>query len=155
LSYYYSYNLPVTVLRPFSAYGPFQRSDTEGGVMSIFIKKTLENLPLEVFGDGEQSRDFVYVKDCADFIYKAAFSEKADGQIFNAGSGEDTKIKDLALNISGDESNIKFVEHHHPQVEIMKMQADPTKAKELLGWEFKTSLEEGIKKTREWINATS
>ena len=80
MSYFKTYNLPIVILRPFSIYGPYQRSDSEGGVMSIFISKKLKEEPLEVFGDGKQGRDFFYIEDCAEFVVKACFSDKAIGQ---------------------------------------------------------------------------
>jgi len=150
-SYYHTYDLPVITTRPFNTYGPFQKSNMEGGVVSIFIKQHLEGKMLNVFGDGTQTRDFLYVEDCADFIVKAAFSEDAVGEVINAGSGKDITINDLALLIAKNPNKIKHVPHHHPQSEIPKLLCDRSKAKKLLGWEPKTSLEEGIKKTEEWL----
>ena len=151
ISYYKTYDLPIVILRPFSIYGPWQRSDSEGGVMSIFIDRKLKGEPIEVFGNGEQSRDFFYVEDCAEFIAKAAFSDKAIGQIFNAGSGQEIKIKDLAKKIGAGAVDIRFVKHHHEHAEILGMRADSRKAKEILGWQSKTSLKDGISKTTEWL----
>jgi nucleoside-diphosphate-sugar epimerase len=125
----------------------------EGGVVSIFIRNFLEGKTLDVFGDGTQTRDLLYVEDCADFIVKAAFSDKAVGVIINAGSGRDVAIKDLAFLICKDAERIKYVEHHHPQSEIPKLLCDYTKAKKLLGWAPKISLEKGIEKTKEWIRS--
>jgi len=153
LSYFHAYGLPVLVTRPFNTYGPYQKSDMEGGVVSIFIRNFLEGKTLNVFGDGTQTRDLLYVEDCADFIIKAAFSDKAVGKVINAGSGRDIAIKDLALLICKNPKRIRYVEHHHPQSEIPKLLCDYTKARELLGWEPKTSLEEGIEKTKEWIRS--
>ncbi len=151
ISYSKTYNLPVVILRPFSIYGPFQRGDSEGGVMSIFINKKLKGEPLEVFGNGEQGRDFFYIEDCAEFIVKACFSDKSVGQIFNAGSGTEIKIKDLADKIAGNEVEIKFIKHHHPHAEIMNMCADSIKAENILGWKPITSLEQGIIQTTKWL----
>lgn len=151
IAYYKTYNLPVVILRPFTIYGPWQRSDSEGGVMSIFIDRKLKSEPIEVFGNGEQSRDFFYIEDCAEYIVKASFSEYAVGQIFNAGSGKEVKIKDLASKIAGNAARVKFIEHHHPHAEIMNMRADSTKARKLLGWENTISFEEGIKRTTDWL----
>ena len=148
LSYYHAYGLPVVITRPFNTYGPYQKSDMEGGVVSIFIRSLLEGEPLNVFGDGTQTRDLLYVEDCAEFIVKAAFNENAVGEVINGGYGHDIAIKDLALLICKDLERIKHVKHHHPQSEIPKLLCDYTKAKELLGWEPKTSLEEGIEKTK-------
>ncbi len=147
LSYYNAYNLPVIVLRPFNTYGPFQKSNSEGGVVSIFIQNTLKNQPLKIYGSGNQTRDLLYVTDCADFIIKASLSNHY-GEIINAGTGYDISINCLAHKIS---SNIEHIDHIHPQSEISKLCCNPTKAKKLLNWEPKISLNEGIKRVRKWI----
>jgi len=151
ISYYRTYNLPVIILRPFSIYGPWQRFDSEGGVMSIFIDRKLKGRPLEVFGDGEQSRDFFYIEDCAEFIVRAAFSKRAEGEVFNAGSGSETKIRDLARIIDDGQARIRFIKHPHLHAEVISMCADSNKAKKILKWEAKISLKEGINRTREWL----
>jgi dTDP-glucose 4,6-dehydratase len=153
LSYFHAYGLPVVITRPFNTYGPYQKSNMEGGVVSIFIKSLLEGKILNVFGDGTQTRDLLYVEDCAEFIVKATFSDKAVGETINAGYGKDMAIKDLALLICKNPERIRYVEHHHPQSEIPKLLCDYTKAKKLLGWKPKTSLEEGIEKTKGWIRS--
>jgi len=152
IAYHKTYKLPVVILRPFSIYGPWQRSDSEGGVMSIFISRRLKGLPLLVYGDGSQGRDFFYIEDCAEFIAKAGFSPKAVGGTFNAGSGEEVKIGKLAKIAAGGKAGIKFVKHHHPHAEIMHMRADSSKALKVLAWTKKTKLEEGIRKTTEWLS---
>ena len=153
LSYFHAYGLPVVITRPFNTYGPYQKSDMEGGVVSIFIRSFLEKKTLNIFGDGTQTRDLLYVEDCAEFIVKASLNEKAVGEIINAGYGQDIAIKDLALLICKNPQRIRYVEHHHPQSDILKLLCDYTKAKKLLGWMPKTSLEEGIEKTKEWIRS--
>ena len=153
LSYFHAYGLSVVITRPFNTYGPYQKSDMEGGVISIFIKNFLEGKTFNVFGDGMQTRDLLYVEDCAEFIVKAAFSDKAVGEIINGGYGKDIAIRDLALLICKNPERIRYVEHHHPQSEIPKLLCDYTKAKKLLGWKPKTLLEEGIEKTKEWIRS--
>ena len=153
LSYFHAYGLPVVITRPFNTYGPYQKSNMEGGVVSIFIRSLLEGKTLDVFGDGLQTRDLLYVEDCAEFIVKASFNKKAIGETINAGYGRDIAIKDLALLICNDAKRIRYVEHHHPQSEIQKLLCDYTKARKLLGWVPKTSLEEGIEKTKEWIRS--
>ncbi len=151
LSYYYSFGLPIVILRPFNTYGPFQKTNMEGGVVSIFIKRKLNNQKLLVYGDGSQTRDFLYVEDCARFIIKASESEKSIGEIINAGSGSDICINDLAKLIINDESKIEHIEHHHPQSEIMKLICDNSKAKRILNWEPEITLGKGIIKLENWI----
>lgn len=151
ISYHKTYKLPTVILRPFSIYGPWQRSDSEGGVMSIFIDRKLRGSPIEVFGNGNQGRDFFYIEDCAEFIVRAAFSDQAVGKTLNAGSGQETKIKDLAKLIANGNVDIRFVNHHHSHAEIMNMCADSRKAEKILGWKARVSLEEGINRTTEWL----
>lgn len=151
LAYHRAYGLPVVVTRPFNTYGPFQRSDTEGGVLNIFIQRHLKGKPLLVFGSGKQTQDLLYVEDCADFIIRAAFNKRAVGKIINAGSGKDISIKDLALMICGDMRKMKHLPHPHPQSEIQRLVCDYSKAKRILGWKPKVSLNEGIRMTKEWI----
>ncbi|MBA7705704.1 UDP-glucose 4-epimerase [subsurface metagenome] len=151
LSYYYGYNLPIVILRPFNIYGPFQRTNMEGGVVSIFVKRKLGNEKLLVFGDGTQTRDLLYVEDCAEFIVKVSECEICVGEIINVGTGRDITINDLAMLIVGDKNRIEHVAHHHPQSEIKKLICDNSKAKKLLKWVPKTPLEEGILKLEFWI----
>lgn len=150
-SYHYAYRLPIVILRPFNTYGPFQKSNMEGGVVSIFIERALMGKPLLIFGDGTQTRDLLYVEDCAEFVIRAAFSENAIGKIINAGSGMDISINSLADMISRGRSEINHIPHHHPNSEIHKLVSDNSEAKELLGWEPKVSLSDGIKLTEDHI----
>jgi dTDP-glucose 4,6-dehydratase len=151
LSYYYGYNLPVIVLRPFNTYGPFQKTNMEGGVVSIFVRNYLEGKKLKVYGNGNQTRDLLYVEDCADFIVNASLEKKAIGEILNAGTGKDIRIKDLANIICRDKGMLEYVPHHHPQAEIQRLLCDYSKARKFIGWEPKISLKVGIERTMEWI----
>ena len=150
-SYFHTYDLPTVILRPFNTYGPYQKSSGEGGVISVFIQRDLSGEDLNIYGDGTQTRDLMYVEDCADFVVRAAMSDECTGEIVNAGLGKDVTINDLAVMICQDKSRIRHVEHIHPQSEIPKLVCDRSKAKRLLAWEPKTSLKEGIEKTRQFI----
>lgn len=150
-SYHHGYSVPVVICRPFNTYGPFQKSDMEGGVVSIFIKRNWEGKELEIFGDGTQTRDLLYVEDSVDFLLRASFVEEAVGQVINAGTGKDISINELALLICKDKRRIKYLPHHHPQSEIAKLCCDYSKAQSLLGWKPSVSLKEGITRTEEWI----
>ncbi len=144
--------LPVTVLRPFNTYGPFQRSDAEGGVVSIFVKNSINREPISIFGTGEQTRDLLYAEDCASFILEAAMSDDSVNEVINAGTGEDISINELAKKIA-DGVPINHVKHPHPQSEIMRLVCDYSKAKKLLNWQPKVSLDEGIGQLRKWMIA--
>ena len=151
LSYYHAYGLPVAILRPFNTYGPFQKRNSEGGVIPIFITRSLQGEILYIYGDGIQTRDFLYVEDCAQAIVKAVSSNRIWGEVINIGRGEDTSINDLAALIGGRHRCAKHISHIHLQSEVAKLICDCSKIKTLLNWKPKTSLEKGINKTREWI----
>ncbi|MBL9037520.1 MAG: GDP-mannose 4,6-dehydratase [Archangium sp.] len=151
LSYFHAYRMPVTVVRPFNTYGPFQKSNSEGGVVSIFLKRDLAKEPLLVKGSGEQTRDLLYVEDCAEFVVKAALAEAVEGRIVNAGTGRDVSVNQLAALCCSPGNRVDRVAHDHPQAEIMKLCCDASLAKSLLGWEPRTTLEEGISRTRTWL----
>jgi len=153
LSYFHAYRLPTVVVRPFNTYGPFQKSNSEGGVVSIFLKRDLAREALLVKGSGTQTRDLLYVEDCAEFVTAAAFSEQAEGHVLNAGTGRDVSVNELATLCCSGGNRVEHVPHDHPQAEIMRLLADATKAKTLLGWTARTTLEVGLSKTRSWLEA--
>jgi UDP-glucose 4-epimerase len=156
LSYHHAYRLPAKVLRPFNTYGPFQKRNTEGGVVSIFLARDLAGEPLLVKGDGAQTRDLLYVEDCARFVALAGHSAAGDGEVINAGLGADISIAELARLVAdrgkgGHGVAVRHAAHDHPQAEISKLLCDPRKAGRLLGWRAEVGLEEGLRRTREWI----
>jgi nucleoside-diphosphate-sugar epimerase len=151
LSYHHAYGLPTTVVRPFNTYGPFQRSVGEGGVVAIFTRRSLAGDPLRIFGDGSQTRDLLYVDDCARFVVDALLSDAAVGRILNAGTGVDVSINDLAAAIEPDATLIEHVEHIHPQSEIAVLRCDPRLARELLGWTPRVDLDHGLARVRTWM----
>jgi Nucleoside-diphosphate-sugar epimerases len=151
LSYYNSYKLPTVVIRPFNTYGPYQKTNGEGGVVAIFINKALKGEELNIYGTGEQTRDLLYVKDCARFVIMAGLNENVNGEIINAGTGRDVTINELASIISNERVKINHVKHIHPQSEIMKLKCNYSKATMLMGWEPEYSLEDGINEIEEWI----
>lgn len=151
ISYYHGYGLPVTVLRPFNTYGPFQKSSGEGGVISMFVGNRLKGKPLMIYGDGTQTRDFLFVEDCAKFIATAALEDRILGKIINAGSGKDISINRLAEMISDGDVPIEHIPHIHPQSELMVLRCDNSLAREQLGWSPRVELTEGIERTRGWL----
>lgn len=151
LSYFHSYRMPLSVVRPFNTYGPFQKSNSEGGVVSIFLKSDIQGEVLSIKGDGTQTRDLLFVEDCADFVARTGANPNAAGEVINAGTGRDIAIRDLAAMTITNGNAVQHVPHDHPQAEIAKLLCNPTKAKKLLNWEARTSLEEGLSRTRRWL----
>lgn len=150
LSYYHAYGLHALILRPFNTYGPFQRTDGEGGVVVTFLSNALKGEALVVFGDGRQTRDLLYVEDCADLIGRAGESNAA-GSVINGGLGREIEVRDLAQKVAGEEGRVEFAPHPHAQAEVWRLVCDNAKAAQLLDWRPQVSLDEGIAKTRVWM----
>jgi len=145
-SYHYLYGIDVTILRYFTVYGPGGRPD-----MSIFrfIKWIKEEIPLEIFGDGSQERDFTYVDDIARGTVKAL--NPLGYEIINLGNNNPDKLStaiQLIEKYVGKEARFKYREFH--KADMKATCADIEKARKLLEWQPKISLEEGIKRTVEW-----
>ena len=151
LSYHHAYGLPTTVIRPFNTYGPFQRSVGEGGVVAIFTRRSLLGEELRIYGDGTQTRDLLYVEDCARFVCDALVSDAVNGRVLNAGTGADVTVNDLAAAIEPDASSIVHVAHIHPQSEIAVLRCDSRLAREVLGWRAEVPLAEGLARMRAWM----
>jgi len=146
-SYHHGYELPVTLLRPFNTYGPYQRA----GVVPTFLERDLRGETLQIYGDGTQTRDLLYATDCARFVVEATFSDATVGKVLNAGTGEDVSINELAGMIASEGTDIEHIEHHHPQSEVPALRCDPSKAGAVLGWEPEYELAQGIDELRTWL----
>ncbi len=148
------YELPTVALRYFNVYGPNQDPKAEyAAVVPKFINRALEDEPAIIYGDGEQSRDFVYVDDVVDANIQAALSNKANGEVINIAAGKSTSVNQLAENIS----EIAETESIKPRLmpsrpgDIRHSYADISKAKELMDWEPKTELRDGLRQTFEYF----
>ena len=153
LSYFHAYGLPTTVVRPFNTYGPFQRSVGEGGVVAIFTRRSILGEELRIYGDGAQTRDLLYVEDCARFVVAALLSDRATGRVVNAGTGRDVSVNELAALVEPDPGRVVHVEHIHPQSEIAVLRCDPRLAAELLDWRPEVDLPDGLARVRSWMDA--
>lgn len=143
------YGMEINHIRPFNVYGVGQ--DPKGGYAAAVPKfiDTLRNSGTPfITGDGEQARDFIYVEDLVDLMILAATSD-VYGEVFNAGSGISTSINDIYKIIS--RIMLKDIKPDYVEAvyEPKRTQGDIRKAKKLLGWVPKTSLEDGLKKTVE------
>lgn len=152
------FDFSVTSLRMFSVFGPGQSyNNPYQGVLGIFSGNILRGEPITIFGDGEQTRDFIFVEDIVDGWARALVSPKAKGQIINLGGGRSTSINRLADAVVGAFGFEKggYEIRHAPgrPGEQRAVQADVRKAKELIGWEPRTSFEEGLRKTVAWAKS--
>lgn len=146
-TYHYLYGIDVSVLRYFTVYGPAGRPD-----MSVyrFVFWIMKGMPVEVFGDGSQRRDFTYIDDIAEGTVKAM--KPLGYEIINLGSDNPHGLMEVIALIekyTGKKASIVNKEFH--KADMKATWADISKAKKLLGWKPRTTLEEGIKRTVEWF----
>lgn len=145
------HGLDFTTLALANVYGPRQRPDGEAGVVAIFTDAMLHRRPTHVFGDGTQTRDYVYVADVVDAFSKAC-GERGSGDRFNIGTGtltSDTKLHSLVANAVGVPDAPAMAEPRPGDLPAMAV--DPLPADEGLGWVPNTSLSDGIKATVDWF----
>jgi UDP-glucose 4-epimerase len=145
--YYNLYGLPTVCLRPFNIFSPRQNPNSPySGVITKFIEKIKNNRNPIIFGDGNQTRDFVYIDDVVAAIFNTLENKKAVGDVFNIGTGKPTRIKELAKAIIK-VSNKKLEPEFEPALigDIRESYADISKAGKILGYKPKYLLEQGLK----------
>jgi len=151
LSFYYqTYKIPYIALRYSNVYGPRQNPHGEAGVVAIFINKLLNSDTPVINGDGKQTRDYIYIQDVVE-ANKKALEAKSIG-VFNIGTGIETDVLNL---FDGLQKTIgsKIIPHHGPAKigEQRRSCLDTALAKDILGWQAKIHLSEGLKKTAEYF----
>lgn len=140
------YNTPFTALRLFNVYGARQRLDSSySGVISIFLNNLLQNTPCLIYGDGRQSRDFVYVKDVAQFFIRAMATSSPVMRTLNVCTGRSTEINTIAI-LLGDITKQKLIIEHKPAKlgDIYHSRGNPGLAEKELGILANTSLDLGL-----------
>ena len=153
IAYKMQHGLDVRIARIFNTYGPRMRAEgVYGRVIPRFIEQALSNKPITIFGDGSQTRSFCYVTDQIEGLLKLAFSEEAKSEVVNIGDDKEMTILELAKliqELTTTSSEIIFKEL--PKDDPLRRKPDITKAKEILGWEPKVELNEGLLKMIEWF----
>lgn len=147
------YNIPTSILRGFNIYGPRQSlSNPYTGVTAIFISRLKNNKKALIYEDGLQTRDFVSVHDVVRVFVLALERDEANFQMFNIGSGKGTTILEIGQTLSNllGKSGLIQVNQSFRKNDIRHCFADISKAKKILGWEPKITLEEGLRELIDW-----
>jgi len=142
------YGLETVCLRYFNVFGP--RKTADGGypmVIPVFLKQKSENKPLTIVGDGANTRDYVHVSDVVSANILAWQSNIKNGEAINIGSGRQVSVNEIANLIGGEKVNLPA----RPG-EMRFIEADISQAKTILGWEPRTSLEEGVEELKKISN---
>jgi len=147
------YGLKTVCLRYFNVYGPRQANNDYSGAITIFANAILENQPPNIFGDGKQTRDFVFVKDVVSATIRASTEKNAVGEVFNIATGKATtinRIVQILQEIMG-KKNLKPVHQEPKEGDIRHSYGSIEKARTLLGYEPTFSLEKGLKELVEYM----
>jgi UDP-glucose 4-epimerase len=153
-AFYESYGLPIACVRYSNVYGPGQRPDNPYcGVVSKFLADARAERPLSVHGDGEQSRDYTYIDDAIEATLLAAIRPRAEGEVFNVGTGIETSVNDLAAAI-GRALDVPIEVRHIDRRDIDNIRRrvlNIEKARRMLRWTPQVTLETGLGRTAEWF----
>jgi nucleoside-diphosphate-sugar epimerase len=151
--FYRAYGLETVCLRYFNVYGPRQTFSAYSGAITIFLNKLSGGQRPLIFGDGEQTRDFVYVEDVVEANMLALNSAKAVGEAINIGTGVPYTINELVQRLQEklDKKRLKPIYKSSRQGDVRNSYASIEKAKRMLGYKPKYSLQEGINKLVEWF----
>ena len=148
-AYITEYSVNATIIRIFNTYGPNMQLD-DGRVVTNFIKQSLEDEDITVYGDGQQTRSFSYIKDTVSGLLKALYYEKSD--IFNIGNDNEITINELAeYIIQLTNSKSKIINKPLPKDDPMQRRPDLTKSHSILGYKPQIDLEEGLLNTINWV----
>jgi len=150
--YHKNYNLKYLILRYANIYGPRQNSKAEAGVVAIFTNKLLNNETPIINGDGEQTRDYVFVDDAVRAAILTFKFSKSDNSIFNIGTSRETNVNNLYKLIVGETGkNVSANYGLAKPGEQKRSCLDYSKIKKELNWKPKYNLEKGLKKTVKWF----
>lgn len=149
--FYTTYRLETVSLRLFNAYGPRQNPDAAHGVVARFCAQALKDVAPTVYGDGKQSRDFVYVSDVVEAFRLACTAPKAEGEVFNIASGSRMSVTGLVTfigqllekEVNPDYKDARSADVRHSLAEVVK-------AQEVLGYRPRVSLGEGLARSLSW-----
>jgi UDP-glucose 4-epimerase len=149
-AFFGSFGLNTVALRFSNVYGPY--SYHKGSVVAQFFKDLIQGEPLVIYGDGQQTRDFLYVNDLVDAILLADKSD-TPGEVFQIASGRETSIRDLLATMQKVLPDLAFdVRYELPRPgEIRRNYASIEKARRMLGYDPKTRLDEGLRSTWQWF----
>jgi len=156
-AFHQQFGVRFAIARPFNAYGPGELPENEPGLAHVIpdlIKKILDRqYPIEILGDGSQTRSFTYVDDVADAITMIGTRPQAEGQDYNIGTGEETSIRQtlgILWHIIGNSGEPEVITRAPLSVDVHRRIPDVTRIRRALGWTANASLEEGLERTLDW-----
>jgi UDP-glucose 4-epimerase len=157
-AFYESYGLSTSMVRYSNVYGLAQRPDNPYcGVIAKFFEMAMSGRAPRIHGDGEQTRDFTYIDDVVDATLLAGFSPKAEGQVYNVGTGRETSVNQLArliIQITGTEVEPEYVDRRDID-NIRRRVVNIEKIRRELRWSPSVTIEKGLRYTYQWLKENS
>jgi UDP-glucose 4-epimerase len=157
-AFYENFGVPASVVRYSNVFGIGQRPDNPYcGVIGKFFASAIEGKPLQIHGDGAQTRDYTYIDDAVDATLLAAIRPRAEGVMFNVGTGIETSVNDLALKIGeavGVEVDIVHIDRRDID-NIRRRVVNIEKARRMLRWAPQVTLATGLARTAAWMRSTA
>lgn len=155
LSYQHTFGTDVAIIRPFNNYGPRQNSGSYAGIIPIVVQRARRGLPIEIYGDGEQTRDYIFVRDTADAAIRLYAEPRARARIINVATGQEVSINRLvAMLLDALGSDVPVVHTDARPGDVRRHRASIQLAHELFGYAPQVSLEDGLAETVAWYLAT-
>jgi nucleoside-diphosphate-sugar epimerase len=147
--------LNMRIVRIFNTYGP-RMDPQDGRVLPNLVTQALTNQPMTIYGTGNQTRSFCYVDDLVEYIYRAATTPEAQGEVINIGNPEEHTILEFAEKIKQLTNSTSSIENKDlPSDDPARRKPDITKAKRILNYEPQVNLDEGLKTTIDWFKSQS
>ena len=157
-AFYESYGMSSSVVRYSNVYGTAQRPDNPYcGVVAKFFESAMSGNPLRIHGDGEQTRDFTYVDDVVEATLLSGVSPKADGQVYNVGTGREVSVNQLAhliIEITGAGVEPEYIDRRDID-NIRRRVVNIEKIRRELRWLPSCTIEQGLRRTYQWLKETS
>ena len=151
LSYYKTFGIDVSIIRPFNTYGPRQNEGTYAGVIPLTIKRILKGESPVIHGDGLQTRDYTYVTDVADAAVKVYYTKLTRGKVLNIAGAKETSIKDLVSEIAKLMNCKKPIVYDKPRPgDVRRFIGSNSLAKKLINYKPKVDFKKGLRRTIDW-----
>jgi UDP-glucose 4-epimerase len=155
LSYRQTYHIDTVIVRPFNNFGPRQNQGSYAGIIPIVIRHVLNGAPIEIFDDGEQTRDFIFVRDTADAMVRIYEEEQTRGEVINIASGRETSINNLVTQLTtvmGVPEHPRFHSSVRPG-DVRRHCGDVSRLHQLTGFEARSISDQTLAETVEWYRS--
>ncbi len=153
-AYYDTYGIEMAIVRPFNNFGPRQNDKSYAGIIPLTVRRILNGEQPVIFGDGTQTRDFIFVRDTTRATIDIYKNKNTRGQVINVASGKETSINELVKIIADEMAYSGKIKYEKPRPgDVMRHMGDTTLAKKIINFKPTVSLQEGMRETIAWYKS--